>query len=243
MANGSILPPDIREEVKKQQPKAGHQVSPGGIGGRARGNAATAHQREVALGRHEEDLEEPAVQEEASDVHTEESKKCASATCTAELEPQWEYCPRCGADQIRGGAAKKLGIEFSEEDIQDYLFKGYVIRDIKILGKHTATMRSSQAKDLGEIDEVIMNGKWMKTKEGKDKQISDFYLRQMNAMALTAIAVRKVGGQSIGETLEERMDWLQERGSAFVDILAQKVTLFNRALTEYLKEEDSVLGS
>jgi hypothetical protein len=242
MANGSILPPDIRAEMEKKKAPGGTAVSPGGIGGRARANAATAHQREVAMGRAPEDDDAP---EKPAPEQPEEKEehRCPNPRCSIKAEPGWFFCPNCGTDLVAEGASKRLGIELTDADVQDYLFKGYIVRDIKILGKHTATLRSSQAKDLKAIDNYIINGDWGKDEKGQEKQLSDFLLRQMNALCLTAMAVQKIDGQSIGETLKDRVAWMEERGSAFVDILAQRVTLFNRAITEYLKREDSLLGS
>jgi len=65
----------------------------------------------------------------------------------------------------------------------------------------------------------------------------------MNAMAIAAMAVQKLDGQSIGESLTDKMKWFEERGSGFVDLVSSKVTLFNQALTDHLKKEDSFSGS
>lgn len=227
MSNGSILPPDIQEQMAKKP----RSVLPG-IGSAAPENAAP---RRAAP---EPEAATPAAKEEEADT------TCKSTFCNATVSPDAAFCSRCGFDQMRGGLIKKLGIEpFTDEDVQDYVFKGYVVRDVMILGRYKATMRSSQAKDLKEIDSYIMNGSWSKSDDGKERQVSDFFLRQMNALCVTAMSVQKIDGQSIGNTLSERMTWLEERGSAFVDILAQKTSLFNQALTDHLKKEDTLSGS
>lgn len=218
------------------------QASVGGIGGRSPENAATAHQRNVAMGREEEE-EEIVTSSPKEEVEKDKVTTCPNTLCNNKLESSWKFCPRCGDDVGADGAAGKIGIKLDESDLQDYLFKGYVVRDLKILGKHTMTTRSSQAKDLKEIDDHIINGDWQKDEKGAERQVSDFMLRQMNALCLTAMAVQKIDGKSIGEDLETRVAWLEERGSAFVDMLATRVTLFNRAITEYLKKEDALLGS
>lgn len=231
MSNTSILPPDIQEQMGKRKIPT---PAPGGIGSAAPENNPTRRSM----------MEDGAEAPKAEPSVVEEDKVCKSAYCHAELAPEAYFCSKCGFDQLRGGIMKRLGIEpFTEEDIQDYIFRGYVVRDVKILGKHTITMRTSQAKDLKEIDAFIMNGTWTKTSEGKEKQVSEFFLRQMNALTVTAMSIQKVNGQSIGSTLDERMKWLEERGSAFVDLLAQKTSLFNQALTDHLKKEDTLSGS
>lgn len=243
MSNGMGLPPDIQEQVNKQEPRRPTAVSPGGIGGRAKGNASTAHQREVAMGRgHDEAIPQPE-EEQVDDVQDESELTCPNTLCGVEVQAKWKFCSGCGADILAGNPAKRLGISFTEEDTEDYIFKGYVVRDIPVLRRYTATMRTSQARDLLEVDDFLVNGDWLKDDKGEMKQVSEFLIRQMNAMCVTAMAVQKINGQSIGEDLPSRVEWLQEKGSAFVDILAQKVTLYNRAITDHLKSEDALLGS
>jgi hypothetical protein len=214
-----MLPPDIQEQVAKRR----------GVGA-----AAPENNKKPAP-------ETPAPPKPPST--DEAALECKNNSCQSPLASDALYCHRCGYDQLRGDLTKKLGIDpFGEEDVQNYVFRGYVVREIKVMGKHSITVRSSQAKDLKEIDNFIMNGSWSKT-EGKERNVSEFFLRQMNALALTAMSVQKVDGQSIGATIDERVNWLEERGAAFVDLIAQKTTLFNQALVDHLKKEDSISGS
>lgn len=239
MANGSILPPDIREQIQRKQPPPVEHVR--GVGSAAAENVTTAKQRDAAMGG--EPNEGDAAPTPEKDEVVEAKKVCPNEACKAHLDKGWDFCARCGHDLIRHGAARRLGIEFTEEDIQDYLFKGFVIRELKILGKHTITVRSSQPKDLQEIDDLLMNGAWVKDEKGEEKVVSNFYFRQMNQLAITAASVLKMDGKPIGSTIEERLTWLSERGSALVDMVSQRVIWFNQALTEYLGKEDSFLGS
>jgi len=232
MSNESILPPDIQEQVAKQKPRSPIP----GIGSSAPENAPT---RRLMKNDVEDEPTPRAPVEEADEETT-----CKSNYCNSHVPMDAAFCSKCGFDQLRGGVMKKLGLDpFTDEDVQDYIFRGYVVRDLKVIGKHTVTMRSSQAKDLREIDTYIMTGSWSKGADGKERQISEFFLRQMNALCMTAMSIQKVDGQSIGQTLQDRMTWLEERGSAFVDILAQKTSLFNQALTDHLKKEDTFSGS
>jgi len=227
MSNGSMLPPDLREKVAK--------MSQGGIGSAARENAGMVGAKDPA--------DDALPSEEKKAPPREELKVCPNPSCRSDLKDEWNHCAMCGQDLVRGGPAKKLGITFTDDDMESYLFRGYVVRELPVLGKHKITVKSSQPKDLEAIDDFIMNGDWGRNGEGTEKRISDFYLRQMNAMCVTATAVVKVDGESIGDTLAKRMTWMSERGSAFVDLISQRVTLFNQALTEFLKAEDSILGS
>jgi hypothetical protein len=207
---------------------------PAGIGAAAPENARRSRQADVV----------PESASPAPIAAPENDLTCKSTFCRAVVQADAAFCGKCGFDQLRGGLTKKLGIDaFTEDDVQDYVFRGYVVRDLKVLGKHVVTVRSSQARDLKEINAFIMDGDWSKTSDGKDKSVSEFLLRQMNAISLTAMAIQKMDGQSIGATLVDRVRWLEERGSAFVDLLAQKVSLFNQALTEHLRKEDTLSGS
>ena len=232
MSNGSILPPDIQEQVARQKPRSPLP----GIGSSAPENVPSRR----LMRSDEEDA--PAAAPTPPPMDSDDT--CKGVRCSAKVPRENAFCGQCGFDQLRGGLMKKLGLEpFTDDDVQDYIFRGYVVRDLKVIGKHTVTLRSSQAKDLKEIDAFIMGGGWQKDANGKERQISEFFLRQMNALCMTAMSIQKVDGQSIGQGLEERMTWLEERGSAFVDILAQKTSLFNQALTDHLKKEDSLSGS
>lgn len=229
----SILPPDIREQVERKQGESPAR----GIGSRAPENAKDFGSGGAAP-------EQVGRESNSTDSEGEKAQKvCPNSICSKETDSEWSFCSKCGTDLITGGAERKLGIKLEEKDLQDYIFKGYVVKDLKVLGQHSLTVRSSQTSDLKEIDDYIINGKWNKDSEGDEKQVSDFMLRQMNALCLTAMAIQKFDGSSIGDGLEHKVEWLEERGSALVDIFATRVTLFNKAITEYLKKEDALLGS
>jgi len=229
---GSMLPPDVRAQARVRRG--------GGIGGGTHENAVAAEAREVALGN--APVEPPAQQAEPEPEKASPST-CLNPRCGIKVEPAWDYCASCGQSVTRGGAGRQLGIEFKPQDLEEYLFRGYIVREVKIVGQHKATLKSAQPKDMREIDDLIMNGEWIKSATGSDKRVSDFYLRQMNAMCITAACLVKLDGNPVGGTLQERMDWIEERGAALVDILANKVSLFNQAITEFLSEETTILGS
>lgn len=238
--NRQGLPADIREEQARQNPPPRREM--GGIGASAHENAGAAKSRDFAVSGGQPPAETPEDVEKAE----EESKElltCPSPPCGVELDSEWSYCAKCGADLLRGGLEKRLGIEFTEDDVSDYIFKGFIVKEIKIMGKHKAVLKTSQPKDLAEIDDFIMNGDWTKGEKGAEKNISDFYLRQMNVLSIAAVAIQKLDGNSIGENLTDKVKWLNERGSAFVDRLTERVSLYNQALTEHLKKEDTISGS
>lgn len=221
-------------------------TSPGGVGGV--GSAAGENQQSA---RYRQQAVQPeSVAKEAAPAKVKPNPKeevelttCPNALCNAKLETGWTFCSKCGANLLRHGAAKQLDIELTEQDLEDYLFRGYILREIKVLGKHRATFKSSQANELRHIDDYMMNGSWGKDGKGRDRKVSEFYMRQLNAMCLAAAAMVKFNGDSVGDSFEERISWIDSRGSAFVDLLSQKAALFNQAVSEFLKDQEFVLGS
>lgn len=239
MANGSIIPPDVKEQMRARD----RQPTPGlgGVGVAAAENVATARQREFALNP-DAAVEELAREEPAPTKEPAVKLQCANTACNLLLKEEWRFCPKCGRATTTD-PAKKLKISFTEEDIESYLFKGFVLRDVALVGKHTVTLKSSEPQDMDQIDDYMMNGDWAKNEDGSERKISSFFLQQMNSICIIAASVQKMDGTSIGNTLKERIDWVYGRGAALVDMLSQKVMLFNQAFTEYLNNENAILGS
>lgn len=229
------LPPDIQEKLRGD----------GGIGSAAVENQSSVRHRQHALSPNapqtkDEEKEAKTPQAPAS---SEDLTECPSPVCKTKLQREWMFCAKCGANLLRIGAGNQLGITLKDEDLQDYLFRGFILRDVKVLGSHTMTFKSSQPKDLREIDDYMMNGSWGKDENGRDRKVSEFYMRQLNAMCLAAAALVKFNGENVGENFTDRVSWIDERGSAFVDILSQKAALFNQAVSEFLKDQEFILGS
>lgn len=228
------LPSDIRTQIEQQRRRAG-----GGIGGKAGENSTSASARASAMGvTPTKESEEDTTSAEASDNSDSDKRLCQR--CDTPAPKAWSYCATCGFDIVRTeDPGKKLGITFSDEDVEDYIFKGFVLREITILGTHKVLLKSSQPKDLKFIDDFLINGDYI----SKDKKVSDFFLKQLNSITLTASAIQKVDGGSIGKDLKDRVAWLEERGSALVDMLSQRVVWFNQALTRFLEEKNTLPGS
>lgn len=187
-----------------------------GIGGAAIENQPTAAQRASALN---DEPEQPV--EEKEDELSEAEKRSL---------------------KVLEDAKKTLGITLNERDLEDYLFRGFVTREVPVLGRKVL-VKSSQPKDHAEIDTLMMNGDWAKGKDEKERRVSDFYMTNYNAICLAASCLVKFNNESIGETLEERVAWLEEKGSALVDMLVRKVNLFNNAVAAFLEKKDTYQGS
>jgi hypothetical protein len=234
--SGSMLPPDVRSQMERST----QARRTGGIGSAVHENAAAAAAREQVVNGGAPVTDAPAGVEEESAV---ELEICPNLRCAIKLEDDWNYCSRCGANLTRGGAAKRLGITWTDDHIQEYIFKGCVVHDLPVLGKHKITVKSSQPTDMNEIDAFMVNGDWQKNPDGSKRAVSEFYVRQMNSVCITAAAIIKFDGASIGDTLADRVKYLMARGSALVDLLNGRVLMFNRALTEHLERADAFLGS
>lgn len=236
---GSMLPPDIREQVARQSRQAsGHA----GIGGAAQENQASSQRRNAAVNP-DSIVDDQAKPVPAAPEKPEELKACPNPRCLVDLVDEWSFCAKCGTDLMRGGTEKALGITWTDQDVSDYLFRGYVLRDLKLLGNHKITVRSAQPQDMDEIDSYLMEGEWIKTKDGGRRNISQLYLQQMNSLCVTASCLLKFDGESIGNTLAERVKYLRERGAALVDMMANRVQLFNKSITEHIRKEDTISGS
>jgi hypothetical protein len=97
-------------------------------------------------------------------------------------------------------------------------------------------VKSSQPKDLKEVDAYFVNGEY------KDKALSQDLYKQLHTMASVAASLFSLDDKTVGEKLSEKMTWLEERGSAFVDMITYRVAVFNRAWTRYLEDQNRPLG-
>jgi len=235
------LPRSVAAEIEAKR----GQRAVGGIGAGARENRGGAGGMPVDQATPAEQAEQQTAADEGQEADWPNCPLCKKSMI---LGKDWKFCAHCGADILAiNDPAKKLGISFDVSDVQDYIFKGYVVRDLKILGSHVITVRSSQAKDIRVIDDLVMNGEYIP----KDTKISDYYLSTLNRQMHTAVALQKLDGTSIitkpcktlKDELVEKLGYLEERGAAFNDIVSAKVVLYNQALTKYLQEADAVLGS
>lgn len=225
----SLLPPDLRRQVDTRQ------VAHRGVGGAARENAAQSAVRAQAFG-------ETAAAAADEPVETEGKPEAAIEKCPgcrASLDNEWNYCAKCGRDLVSDrDPIMWLGIKsFVGDDVEEWLFKGYIVRDLPIVGDHKIRVKSSQARDLKEVDAYFLSGEY------KDKPLSQDLYKQLHTMATVATSVFSLDGKSIGDKLSDKMTWLEERGSAFVDMVTYRVAVFNRAWTRYAEAQNRLMGS
>ena len=233
--NGSLLPPDLRRKMESRE--AIGPVPHRGIGGAARENMAEAEARARAFG----DAPPPPASDAPAEAKKEEEparlEHCPG--CKAVVADEWSFCARCGRDLIADrDPVAWLGVTpFTLDDVERYVFKGFIVRDVPLLGKHKLRVKSSQPCDLKDVDKYFMEGEY------KDKPLSQDLYNQLHRMATVAASTFSLDDQPIGEKLADKMAWLEERGSAFVDMVTYRVAVFNRAWTRYLEDQNRVLGS
>jgi hypothetical protein len=210
------LPPDLRGR--------------GGIGGGARENRASAISRDAALSNPpvEEHLSEKAPPEPETDVE----HKCTR--CSTISSEEANFCHKCGKDLLLD-PMKKLGIEFTEEDLDQYLFKGYLVKEVKVVGR-SLMVRSSLPDDHKQITAYLMD-------EWNNKPVTQDFWENLRGAASISLCIVSFDGKEIGENVSERVDWMLKIGSALHDMITNKVVLFNRAITEWLSKKDTFLAS
>ncbi len=205
-----------------------------GIGGGARENkvAASAHAAAVSArsGRppDEVDEEEAAVEEETASTITE------CPRCEAKVDDESNFCGKCGRDLMKD-AAKFLGIKFEPEDLDAYLFQGFLEKEVPLVGKGLV-LRSSISGDHQKISDFLM-------KEWADKEVTQDFWENLKSTAAITLAIVSFDEKPIGDTVDERVKWMLSMGSALSDMVTQRVVLFNQAVTEWLSKKNTFLAS
>ena len=176
---------------------------------------------------------QPQTQDEKnSEPEVPEGVSCPA--CQSEVAADVNYCPICGVDLGKLDVESALGIKIGDEDLQQYLFQGYLVKEITIIGDHTAVMKTLVPKDVNAI-ELSMTQKW------GEKKITNSHWQSQFALENLAHGIVKFGGISLGETPEERYVYLTEKmGSHLIDILSRKWSLLNRAVSHLLQNPDAL---
>jgi len=211
------LPPDLRGR--------------GGVGGGARENRSAAISRGAALAGPvaEKDSGETSAPEESAEALEHKCTRCSTVS-----SEEANFCHKCGKDLLLD-PMKKLGIEFTEEDLDQYLFKGYLVKEVKVVGR-SLMVRSSLPDDHKQITAYLMD-------EWNNKPVTQDFWENLRGAASISLCIVSFDGKEIGENVSERVDWMLKIGSALHDMVTQKVVLFNRAITEWLSKKDTFLAS
>lgn len=172
--------------------------------------------------------EEPPKKEEPK----EEKNLCRG--CGSDIEKECNYCPFCGLEQETGNASKGLGIKLSDEELSEYFFQGYLVKEISLVRDKKAIFKTLLPFEATEVEKKVMDV----LKDGDATQ------RQwQNIVALVNLSYGwiKFDNQSLGETPPERYKRLDTTiGTHLIDIASRKWTLFNRSVQQMLEDPDAL---
>ena len=157
--------------------------------------------------------------------------------CELPVKAEHIFCPTCGIELGRSGVGKALGVEFSDEDISEYLFKGYMVKDIPIFKGKMATMKTLLPRESNAAEDTIMA-------HFKGKDATNGQWANVNALVHLSHAWVKFDGQSLGETPEARYERLESSiGVHLIDIASKKWSLFNKAVIALLEDPNVIKNS
>lgn len=202
----------------------------GGIGSGARENRTSADARGVAVEAAGPKATEAAPPDEEAPAPALE--ECPS--CELKLEKDWSFCSRCGRSLVED-PQKLLNIAFEEGDLDRYLFEGFLTKTVMVVGRELV-LRTSIAGDHQKISDYLME------KHGERPTTQAFW-DNIRSTASVSLAVVSFDGKPIGDTTEERVDWMMDRGSALTDMILNRVVLFNRAVSAWLQKKNNFLVS
>ena len=126
-------------------------------------------------------------------------------------------------------AQERLGIEITDDDVDDYIWKGYIEKNIVIIpNKLSVTMRSLRQSDIDIINAKIEEAYTAKTmgigiKRGQDA---------LNSKLLLASSILKQNGESTGASLEDRIEYVNGLGEWILTYMIEKYNLMNLAINE-----------
>lgn len=137
------------------------------------------------------------------------------------------FCSNCGYDNKKRPAAEALGIKVTDEDVQDYLFKGHIVKSVPLVGNHVLTFKTSQSREVDEADELT-------EKHFEGRRPSDIEWLNYRSKVLIAFGWMKLDGASIGGSPKERLEYIDGHGSQLLELVGKKYKLFTDAIAEVL---------
>ena len=174
-------------------------------------------------------------EDQGPEEKTEETSEKELLTCPACEEALHEadiYCRKCGIELGRKDVIKALGIEFTEEDISSYLFKGYLVKEIEIIKGKMATFKTLTAEEGQKVEEEVMA-------HFREKDATNNQWANIHAILHLSYGWYKFDDVPIVEDAAKRKDHiLKAMGVHLVDMAAKKYNLFNRAVAAMLEDPE-----
>lgn len=147
--------------------------------------------------------------------------------CKVSTVEDHNFCSNCGFDNKKRRPADTLGIEITDEDVQNYLFKGHIVKSVPLLGQHVLTFKTSQSQEVDEADELT-------EKHFEGRRPSDIEWLNYRSKVLIAFGWVKLDGAGIGNSAKERLEYIQGHGSQMLETVGRKYKLFQDAISEVL---------
>lgn len=176
-------------------------------------------------------------QQKESQQKQDEAKNQNASPCTicgGDVTDKYVFCPTCGTELNRKALAKALRIELTEEDLSEYLFKGYLVKEIPLVGDKKALFKTLLPSEAEEVDNALLS------KFG-DKSVTNSLYSNVYSTHILSYGWIKFDDNSLGETPEQRLKHIREHtGGHLVDIASKKWNMFNRAVSAMLEDPDII---
>jgi len=156
------------------------------------------------------------------------------SACGSDVLDWYAYCPSCGVDRGTGDVSKALGVKLTDEDLSQYLFKGYLAKEIEVIKGHTVLFKTLLPVESGEAEEKLVN-------IFRDKMPTDAQWVNTNAQISLSYGWIKFDGVSLGKTPDDRFEHIGKSiGVHLMDTVSRKWNLFNRAISNLLNDPDAI---
>lgn len=195
------------------------------IGGKSREFQAAARQVQEA------DIEETAKKKEEEKVD-ESAKPCP--VCNEPIDPKYVFCGFCGLELGRKSLVGALGIELTDDDVSEYLFKGYLAKEITLTHGKKGMFKTLLPKESYDIENKV-------TERFKGGDATHNQYNNYHALMNLSYGWVSFDGVSFGDTPAKRQDRLESSvGVHLLDIASKKWSLFNRAVSAMLEDPEVI---
>lgn len=176
-----------------------------------------------------------AIPDEAKPEPEEPDKELSTCSrCSFAVPDGAVFCPACGMELDRHGLAKALGITLDEKDLSDYLFQGYLVKEVPLVHGKMALFKTLLPSESEKIEQMMME------RFGNDQVTNKLWVNAYSIITLSYGWV-KFDDTGFGDTPEKRFEHIQERtGAHLVDLASLKWNQFNRAVGAMLEDPEAI---
>lgn len=150
------------------------------------------------------------------------------AYCEKELKEEFDFCPFCGGIIKDANYEELLGIKITDDDIADYIIKGFVSKTVSIGNKMSISIRT------------LTSGEWKeatKAADGADPGRSSrmLYNIELN-QRLAACAIEAINSNMINYSGEQKYKYIQGLSSDIVELIATKANMLHQVMIKKIQE-------